>query len=91
MRFVNGNVPLPFSVEYSTLRIISMTLPFTFQRNNIFVAYVEDNATMSSIRYFENHVSYFVQKPKEVDLIEFTSLQQISVSIALKYTIKNSV
>ena len=27
----------------------------------VFVAFVEDNATMSSIRYFENHVSYFVQ------------------------------
>ena len=25
-----------------------------------FVAFVEDNATMSSIWYFENHVSYFV-------------------------------
>ena len=25
-----------------------------------FVAFIEDNATMSSIRYFENHVSYFV-------------------------------
>ena len=28
---------------------------------SIFVAFVEDNATMSSIGYFENHVSYFVQ------------------------------
>ena len=28
---------------------------------SIFVAFVEDNGTMSSIRYFENHVSYFVQ------------------------------
>ena len=27
----------------------------------IFVAFVEDNAIMSSIQYFENHVSYFVQ------------------------------
>ena len=25
------------------------------------VAFVVDNATMSSVRYFENHVSYFVQ------------------------------
>ena len=27
----------------------------------LFVAFVKDNATMSSIWYFENHVSYFVQ------------------------------
>ena len=26
----------------------------------LFVAFVEDNATMSSTRYFENQVSYFV-------------------------------
>ena len=29
-------------------------------RRNVFVAFVEDNATMSSVRYFENHASYFV-------------------------------
>ena len=28
----------------------------------IFVAFVEDNATMSSIRYFENHALYFEYK-----------------------------
>ena len=32
---------------------------------DIFVAFVEDNATMSSIRYFENHVSYFVQNQRK--------------------------
>ena len=26
----------------------------------LFVAFVKDNATMSSVPYFENHVSYFV-------------------------------
>ena len=31
----------------------------------IFVAFVEDNATMTSIRYFENHVSYFVQNRRK--------------------------
>ena len=30
-------------------------------RKSVFVAFVEDNATISSIEYFENHVSYFVQ------------------------------
>ena len=30
----------------------------------IFIAFVKDNATMSSIRYFENHVSYFVQNQR---------------------------
>ena len=31
----------------------------------IVVAFVEDNATMSSIQYFENHASYFVQDQKK--------------------------
>ena len=47
------------------------------------MAFVEDNATKSSIRYIENHVS-FCAKPKEVDPIKPISLRQISVSIALK-------
>ena len=33
-------------------------------RNTVFVAFVEDNATMSSIQYSENRVSYFVQNPE---------------------------
>ena len=32
---------------------------------HMIVTYVEDNATMSSIRYFENHVSYFVQNRRK--------------------------
>ena len=55
------------------------------------VAFVEDSATMSSIRHLENHVSYFVQKPQEVNPIKHISLRQISVSIAFKYIINNSV
>ena len=43
---------------------------FSFS-SKIFVAFVEDNATISSIRYFENHVSYFMQK--EVDPTKFLS------------------
>ena len=31
----------------------------------IFVAFVEGNATMSSIQYFENQVSYFVQNQRK--------------------------
>ena len=44
-----------------------ITLPFTYtiwpleMSVAIFVEFVEDNATMSSLRYFENHVTYFVQ------------------------------
>ena len=34
-----------------------------------FVACVEDNATMSLIRYFENHVSYFVQNQRKWTLL----------------------
>ena len=58
----------------------------------IFVAFVDDNATMNSILYFENHISYLIySKPKEVDPIKLISLQEISLSIALKYIINNSV
>ena len=31
----------------------------------IFVAFVEGNATMSSIQYFDNHVSYFVRNRRK--------------------------
>ena len=31
----------------------------------VFVAFVEDNATMSSTRYFENHALYFVQNRRK--------------------------
>ena len=34
-------------------------------RYPLFVAFVEDTATMSSIRYFENYVSYFVQNQRK--------------------------
>ena len=34
----------------------------------LFVAFVEDNGTMSSKRYFENHVSYFVQNRRKKTL-----------------------
>ena len=59
--------------------------------NIIFLAFVEDNATMSSIGYFENHASKFCAKLTEVDPIKLISLRQISVSIALKYVINNSI
>ena len=49
---------------------MSRNFPLSF----IFVAFVEDNATMSSIRYFENHA-----KPKEADPIKLISLRQISL------------
>ena len=57
----------------------------------IFVAFVEDNATMCSIGYFENHVSYFVQNLKKVDPIKLISLLQLNVSIELKYIIHHSI
>ena len=47
---------------------------------------------MTSIRYFENHVSYSsFAKPKEVDRNKLISLRQISVSIALNYIINKSL
>ena len=56
----------------------------------IFVAFVEDNATKSSIPYFENQY-VFCAKPKEIDPIKLIFLRQIRVSITLKYMINNSV
>ena len=37
--------------------------------NVVFVAFVEDKATMSSVRYFENHASYFVQNRRKQTLL----------------------
>ena len=62
---------------------------YVFLQRVIFVSFVENNATMSSIRYFENHI--FCAKAKEVDPIKLISLGQISVSIALKNVINNNV
>ena len=36
-----------------------------FDYGLVFVAFVEDNTTMCSIRYFENHVSYFVHNRRK--------------------------
>ena len=44
-----------------SLRVFFLLFPTLI----LFVAFVEDNATMSSIRYFENHVSYFVQNRRK--------------------------
>ena len=33
--------------------------------HKVFVEFVEDNATMSSIRYFEYYISYFVQNRRK--------------------------
>ena len=35
----------------------------------VFVVFVEDNATMSSIRFSDNHVSYFVQNRRKKTLL----------------------
>ena len=40
-------------------------LQFGLVSNFVFVAFVQDNATMSSIWYFENHASYFVQNRRK--------------------------
>ena len=40
------------------------------EQSVVFVAFVESNATMSSICYFENNESYFCAKLKEVDPIK---------------------
>ena len=47
--------------KYSTLRYLS----YSNTNGILFVAFVEDNATISSTRYFENHASYFVQNRRK--------------------------
>ena len=82
-------------LQFSSNSILSSINSFSFGGNLLFgkkvknnkgllVAFVEDNVTMSSIRYFENHVSYFCGKPKEVDPIKLIS-PQVSVLIPPKY------
>ena len=55
------------------------------------MAFVEDNATMSSIRYFKKACIVFWAKPKEEDLVKLIFLRQKNVSVALKHIINNSV
>ena len=51
--------------EHGEKKLI-MLLPFV-SRNiwGFFFAFFEDNATMSSIWYFENHASHFVQNRRK--------------------------
>ena len=57
----------------------------------IFMAFFEDNTTMSSIRYFENHIRYFVQNWRKKTQLTSISVWQISVSIALKYIVTSRI
>ena len=51
--------------KYSFFPPAINTLMYPDPEDRIFVAFVEDNATMSSIRYFENHASYYVQNRRK--------------------------
>ena len=42
---------------------------FSSKNNTVIVTFVEDNATMISILYFEKSCKAFCEKPKEVDPI----------------------
>ena len=59
--------------------------------NMVFVALVEDNATMSSIPGILKIMYRILCKTNEVDPIKLISLRHISVSITLKYMINNSI
>ena len=66
--FVREITTLAFSLFQShiVVHFISFVPPVKLPAClNIFVALVEDNATMSSIWYFENHVSYFLQNRRK--------------------------
>ena len=45
-----------------------------YPSRQVFVGFVKDNATLSSILYFENHCIVFCAKPKEVDPIKLIFL-----------------
>ena len=55
----------------------------------VFVVFVDDNATMSSIWYFENHATYFVQNRGKQALWNSIPIITISVSTTLKYITNN--
>ena len=60
---------LLFTIMFSTLPLPNFDSfcclqQFWIWTSPIFVAFAKDNATMSSIQYFENHVSYFVQNQR---------------------------
>ena len=42
-----------------------LLMSYTVCGKEVFVAFVEDNATMNSIPYFENRVSHFVQNRRK--------------------------
>ena len=56
--------PFPFAKVVGTFTgCINFGSPKAY--GSVIVAFVEDNASMSSLRYFENHVSYFVQNRRK--------------------------
>ena len=59
--FVFGRLEKTFFLFLQCLQNLRSPGP----KDIVFVAFVKDNATMSSIRYFENHVSYFVQNRRK--------------------------
>ena len=83
---------LPFIVsliQISKLYIENINPPPHFF--TIFVAFVDDNATVSSIPYYENHVRYVVQKPKEADPINLNFCMTNKCFEALKCMLKDEI
>ena len=57
----------------------------------LFVAFAENHATMSLIRYFENRALYFVQKRRKYTPLNSIFIRTMSVSISLKYIVNNGI
>ena len=59
-------MPYIFLAQSRQQTVVLCTLKlFADDNGAIFVTFVKDNATMSSVRYFENHVSYLVQNRRK--------------------------
>ena len=77
-----------FALELGKIAAFDFVYFLASTNINQSVPFVEENVTMSSII---KSCIVFCAKPKEVGPIELISLRQISLSIALKYMINNSV
>ena len=54
------------NISCNMKRIVNNAYHFPCSMEMVFlVAFVKDNATMGLIRYFESHVSYFVQNRRK--------------------------
>ena len=70
-----------FILYTSIFNIFESLVSRAFYLHVIHVAFVEDDATSSSIRYFENHVSYFVKNRRKQTLLNSFPYNKYSTQV----------